>query len=50
MTMRMPRWYVRWCETMSRAVWRGQITEREASAGLVVMHAVALKEAWTVAE
>ena len=50
MTMRMPRWYVRWCETMSRAVWRGLVTEREARVAHRVLHAAALREAWTVAE
>lgn len=43
--VRMPRWYVLWCETQSRAVWRGLITEREATVGLRVMHAAALREA-----
>ena len=49
MTMQMPFWYVRWCENMSRAVWRGQVTEREATVALQVMHAAAFKEAWALA-
>lgn len=50
MRMRMPSWYVRWCETMSTAVWTGQVTEREATVALRVMHQVALDEAWEKAE
>ena len=50
MKMRMPLWYTRWCETMSRAVWREQVTEREATVALRVMHAVALREAWELAQ
>jgi hypothetical protein len=49
MTMRMPYWYVQWCDRMNRAVWRGQVTEREATIALTVIHAAALKEAWALA-
>ena len=47
--MRMPVWYVRWCEDMSRAVWHGHVTEREATVALRVMHAAAISEAWELA-
>lgn len=42
---RMPAWYVRFCERQSRAVWRKQITDREATVALRVLHHVALGEA-----
>lgn len=41
----MPAWYVRLCDAQSRAVWRGQVTEREATQFLIVFHAAALGEA-----
>jgi hypothetical protein len=45
----MPSWYVNWCDRMTRAVWIGQVTEREATVALQVMHACAIKEAWELA-
>lgn len=47
--MRTPLWYVQWCTRMNRAVWVGQVTEREATVALRVVHAAALKEAWALA-
>lgn len=42
--LRMPRWYVLGCEALSRAVWRGHVTDREATVWLDVFHDVALRE------
>lgn len=43
--LRMPRWYADACDAVSRAVWRGQVTDAEATALLDVLHSVALGEA-----
>ena len=40
--MRVPDWYVEKCEAQQRAVWRGQLTEREATRELAFSHAVML--------
>jgi hypothetical protein len=39
-----PAWYAERCEQMSRAVWRGQLTEREESALLEFEHGLVTSE------
>lgn len=39
--IRTPRWYVARCDAISRGVWRGQVTEAEATRDLEVFHAAA---------
>ena len=39
-----PAWYDDWCETISRAVWLGQVTEVESTAELERVHALLMLE------
>lgn len=39
-----PTWYSDWCEALSRAVWRGQVTELEASRELEREHRLMVLE------
>jgi hypothetical protein len=39
-----PAWYEHKCEALSRAVWVGQLTEREATAELEFQHTLMLRE------
>lgn len=44
--MQTPGWYARLCETMNYAVWRGHVTDREATIHLAVTHAAATMLPW----
>jgi hypothetical protein len=46
LAMATPAWYKRKCDAMSKAVWRGQLTEREASFELEFWHKVCWRLPW----